>query len=105
MPFFEQVTPIPVRERGGKVKDAHDLEVCVVDKKTGMLFVWGGGQTVNIYDANEYVRCMLNGFADEPNTFGMYMMEFGGVGAEDFIASVHEHLMEEDGDEPTEESN
>ena len=67
-----------------------DLEVCVIEKTSGLLFEWGGGQTVNVFDANEYVKCMLNG--STPKTFDAYMMGEDKPGYEDFISSVHEHL-------------
>ena len=77
--------------------DRH-LEICVIDHTSGLLFEWNGNRTVNVFDAHEYVKCMLGG--GNPNTFDMYM--FGEIGhqnsGEDFIASVRDHLDLEEAD-------
>jgi len=74
----------------------HTLEVCVLDYTTGMLYVWNGSQTVNVYDAFEYTKAMLSG--GTPNTFDVYTLADENSTAEDFIASVREHVDEGDED-------
>ncbi len=67
-----------------------DLEICVIEKVTGLLFEWNGSETVNVYDALEYTRKMMTG--EVPNCFDAYMLGMDKPSAEDFIASVTDHL-------------
>lgn len=84
-----------------------DLEVCVIEKVTGLLFEWNGSQTVNVYDALEYTRKMMTG--ETPKCFDSYMIGSGmptnddKPTAEDFVASVIDHLDLTDGSEDGEE--
>jgi len=79
-----------------------DLEVCVIEKTSGLLFEWGGGQTVNLYDVHEYTTCILNGTV--PKCLDAYMMGEDKPTYEDFISSVHDHLDLIDGTDDGEEA-
>ena len=81
-----------------------DLEVCVIEKTSGLLFEWGGHQTVNIYDSYEYVEKMLNNSTEPLSTFGMFMLGGEKPTYEDFISGVHDHLDLIDGSEGGEET-
>ena len=75
---------------------ASPLEICVIDKTTGMLYEWNGNHTVNVFDANEYVKCMLNG--ETPKTYDVWVMS-SCRGADDFVSSVIDHTTEGEEDE------
>lgn len=69
------------------------LEICVIYSSVGLIYEWNGSQTVNVYRLVDYAHSCYGGErSPPPQPLRMWMMELEKPTAEDFIASVKEHI-------------
>lgn len=74
-----------------------DLEICVIDKETGLLYEWNGARTINIYNLYQYAMTTLHDYPPKNATdkFGFDMWTLSEDTITEFVDSVERHVVGE----------